>query len=309
MPSRFQLRGHSLEALRWQLFDTYGHRARIIRAERIQTGGLFGLGATTSFEVTVEVDGGPASNKPAHTRRRAAGPRPDARRRGLAELLADADDADSAGPGGPVRRTQVSTEKPGFDAILGRLTERIGTSLELSPAGSVEGPEPAPARPAVPRLAAAAGDLVVLVGLRDQPLRTAWSMAGALDGQAELRTSGNVRSNGVGHVLIDSAEVQKVQALAAVDGKPLLIAFSIGARGASSPQALSSLRPNQLWLVVDAAHKPEDTEAWVRQAAWHASPDALAVVGSTETATPETVNALGYPVGWVDGYPATSPEL
>lgn len=320
MPSRFQLRGHSIEGLRWQLFDSYGPRARIIRAERIQTGGLFGLGATTSFEVTVEVDGPPSLNAAGRSRRAGPSrPRPGARR-GLADLLADADGADDAGPSDSAL---VSTQKPDFDAILGRMAERIGDSAEALPVDdgtSEDGPSEVLSLEAlplgdgqdangVPQLCRAPGDLVVLVGRRDQPLRTAWAMAGAIDGGAELRTAGDFRSNGVGHVLIDSPEVKRVQALAAVDGKPLLIAFSIGDQGSSGPQALSSVRPNQLWLVVDAAHKPEDTQAWTRQASWHAVPDALAVLGAEDTATPETVNELGYPVGWVDGYPATSPEL
>ena len=319
MPSRFQLRGHSIEGLRWQLFDTYGSRARIIRAERIQTGGLFGLGATTTFEVTVEVDGRPASNTPSSSRGRPAveraSRRPAAARRGLADLLADADGADDAGPS---TRALVSTEKPDFDAILGRMAERIGDGPQVGAAqlaaqgaapGVAEAPETVEGVLGVPLLSRAPGDLIVLVGLRDQPLRTAWSMASTLAGGAELRTSGDHRSNGVGHVLIDSAEVKKSQALAAVDGKPLLIAFSVGTRGSSNPSALSSVRPNQLWLVVDAAHKPEDTQAWVRQVSWHTVPDALAVLGSADTATPETVNELGYPVGWVEGYPAASPVV
>lgn len=328
-----------MEGLRWQLFDTYGNRARIIRAERIQTGGLFGIGATTSFEVTVEVDGRPASRP--RVSRDAEGPRrrPGAARRGLAELLADADGADRAGPSAGPAAPVVSTQKPDFDEILGRMAERIGDDALARPAlesGPSEAPSlgapslgalplealplealPLEALPVgdgrdadgVPQLCTAPGDLVVLVGLRDHPLRTAWAMAGTVDGGAELRTAGDFRSNGVGHVLIDSPEVTRVQALAAVAGKPLLIAFSIGDQGSSGPQALSSVRPNQLWLVVDAAHKPDDTQAWVRQASWHAAPDAVAVLGSTDTATPGTVNQLGVPVGWVDGYPAASAEL
>ncbi|MGO4384496.1 hypothetical protein [Specibacter sp. RAF43] len=320
MPSQFQLRGHSLESLRWQLFDTYGSRARIIRAERVQTGGLFGLGAITSFEVTVEVDGRPASNDddPAPrglSRERGSRGRPSTRR-GLANLLADADDADRViAP----RQKTVSTQKPDFDAILDRMTERIGA---VAPGESVAGrvadlvaePDGAGAAmpggdPDVPRPSTQPGDLIVLVGLRDQPLRTAWSMMRALESGAELRTAGDYRQEGFDHVIIDSGEVKKVQALAAVDGKPLLIAFSIGQRRSSNPSILSSVRPDQVWLVVDAAHKPADTQAWVRQASWFSVPEALAVLGSADTATPETVNELGYPVGWVDGYQATSPVL
>jgi len=281
-----------MEALRWQLFDAYGSRARIIRAERVRTGGLFGVGASTSFEVTVEVDGPPAGER---ARRRHAAPSG-----GLADLLAGADGADSAAPSSG---TVVSTRKPDFDAILGRMAEGIGDAAGASAGRDTMGGS------GVPQLFAGAGDLILLVGLRGQPLHVAWRMAGTMDRGAELRTAGEHRSNGVGHVLVDSAEVKKAQALAAVDGKPLVVAHSLGARGSSSPSALASVRADQLWLVVDAAHKPEDTLAWVRQVGWYAAPDALAVLGTADTATPETVNGLGFPVGWVGGYPATSPVI
>ncbi len=286
-----------MEGLRWQLFDTYGPRARIIRAERIQTGGLFGLGATTSFEVTVEVDGAgtTAIAKDARAGTVLVRPQP---RRGLAGLLADADGADDAGAIGGSVVVPVNGGAPDFGAILDRMAGNVGDwPADLGPVADVPRPSTLP------------GDLVVLVGLADQPLRTAWTMIRARKGGAELRTAGEHRSDGTGHLLIDSPEVKKVQALAAVDAKPLIIAFSIGKRGSSSPSALAAVRADQLWLVVDAAHKPEDTQAWVRQVAWHAVPDALAVHGSTYTATPETVNELGCPVGWVDGYQSTSPVL
>lgn len=302
-----------MESLRWQIFERYGARARIIRAEKIQTGGLFGMGAVTSFEVTVEVDGRAAHMQRAETSSASVVRRPPTSRRGLADLLADADDGDSAKSSAAL---VVSTAKPDFDAVLGKVSAQLGvdsgsSSMEVfreinNRKGRRAGES---ILPETPRPSTIAGDLIVLVGLREQPLHVAWSMIGALEGGAELRTAGVHRSNGVGHVFIDSAEVKKAQALAAVDGKPLVIAFSVGARGSSSPTALASVVPNQLWLVVDALHKPEDTQVWTRQTAWYATPDALAVLGSTETATPETVNELGYPVGWVDGYQATSATL
>lgn len=325
MSSQFQLRGHSLEGLRWQLFEEYGAAARIVRAERIQTGGLFGLGATTSFEVLVEVDaepvlpagqgaaGGPA--RPA-VRRRPAPPR-----RSLGELLAAADRGDDARPSAaaradgaargvpvavPARVARDQAPEEHFAAILGKMTAAEETDAVVV-AVATGGAENAGA--AVPRPLAGPGDLILLAGRREHPLNAAWSMAAHLQGGAEVLTAGDHRHNGVSHVFLDSVEVQKARSAAAGAGRPLLIAFSFGQRGSSNLSMLASVRAQQLWLVVDAAHKPEDTQSWVGRACRYAVPDALAVIGVTDTATPESVNMLKIPVGWVDGRQAASSEL
>jgi len=360
-----------MESLQWQLLEKYGNRARIIKAERIQVGGLFGLGADTSFEVTVEVDGQPAP-VPALLPDAGAGKvisgkvvgaktgRSAKAWKGMSALLAQADSHD-----GPAKDLTLSTQKPDFDAILDRMSERVtlpapeddavdaqpaptrgsgrggrgrgrggnagavsadpvaGLVADLAgppveetpdlaadllrpPAGEVAVPESS-----VPSPSTRAGDLIVLVGLRDQPLAVARTMMRELKrgAGAELRTAGDHRVEDVPHVIVDSGEVKKAQALAAVANRPLLVAFSLGGRTSSSPSVLSSVRPDQLWLVADAAHKADDTAAWVRQIAWFTAPDAVAVVGSRDTATPETINDLGYPIGWVDGQQAFATEF
>jgi hypothetical protein len=311
VPSQFQLRGHSMEGLRWQLFESYGPAARIIRAERIQTGGLFGIGATTTYEVVVEVDADPALHKAANDRVGSFGVasvrRSGASRRNLRDLLAEADRADDARPSGAVRAIDA---KPDFDAILGKMVREDADDTGASVTGADKEEESAgPRVKATPRPSTTPGDLIILAGMRDQPLYTAWSMISQLQDGAELLTAGDHRYNGVSHVFLDSVEVKKAQTLAAGGGRPLLIAFSFGQRGASKLSMLASVRPNQLWLVVDAAHKPEDTASWVRRACRYSVPDALAVQGTTDTATPESVNALKVPVGWVDGHQSTSSEL
>lgn len=332
MSSQFQLRGHSLEGLRWQLFEQYGAAARIVRAEKIQTGGLFGLGATTSYEVLVELDAEPVQASGQGTAggpaRPAASRRPAAPRRSLSELLAAADQGDDARPsaadrsggartdsarggsarGVPVGVVRDQSPEADFAAILDQLTAGAGDGLPSAAVAS-GGEEVAVPGPAVPRPLAGPGDLVLLAGRRAQPLNAAWSMAKQLQGGAEVLTAGDHRHNGVSHVFLDSVEVKKARSAAEAAGRPLLIAFSFGQRGSSNLSMLASVRAQQLWLVVDAAHKPEDTQSWVGRACRYAVPDALAVVGVTDTATPESVNALKIPVGWVDGRQAASSEL
>ena len=55
VPSRFQLRGDSLEGIEWRLFNSHGNRARIISAERVTEGGIAGFFARHFYEVTVEL--------------------------------------------------------------------------------------------------------------------------------------------------------------------------------------------------------------------------------------------------------------
>lgn len=361
MPSRFRVRGATLEGLKWRLQDQYGSRARIISAERIQVGGLFGLGASTSYEVEVEVDGGPVAP---HTGAgipgvygggsgagvSGAGPAvpPLPSRRGISALLAEADRLELAGsagssptvpsglgapsgsagaaasgspgtalPGTALSRTALArTASPGSAAAIEALRlprvdplstqspvfEQVLAAMEDKLEDETTG---------VPRLAAGPGDLVVLAGLRDAPLNVARSMARSL-GRApgvELRTAGEHRAGGVEHVILDGGGLRQAQALAAVAGKPVVVAFSVGNPTPSNPFLLSGITPDQVWAVVDAAHKPEDTQSWVRQVAWFTDIDALAVYGAADTATPETVNELGYPVGWLDGHRATAPTL
>ena len=319
MPSQFQLRGPSLAALKWQLLNEYGQRARIIRAERIQVGGLFGIGAQTSFEVSVEVDGPPApragaAQLPGGSGRRRA---PSPSWPGLSALLAEADAAD--GPNAPAAKAgaqksvvkELEAPKSSFEAVLAKLAD-AGEAAEPAwePQGNSGIEEPGRGD-GILRPSTGAGDLILVLGRRGEPLAVASSMARELKrgGGAELRTAGDHRVEGIDHVLIDRPGVQRAQALAAVANKPLLIAFSLGDRTSSKPDILSSVKPDQVWLVVDAAHKPADTQAWVRQASWFVTPDALAVVGANDTTTPETVNELGIPVGWLDGRAATSATL
>lgn len=77
----------------------------------------------------------------------------------------------------------------------------------------------------------------------------------------------------------------------AVDGLPLVgLARELGA--------------DQVWLVVDARHKADETADWVAVACAQLPVDALAVVGARETRSASSINSLGIPVGWVDGSPA-----
>ncbi len=58
---------------------------------------------------------------------------------------------------------------------------------------------------------------------------------------------------------------------------------------------------------MDAGRKQEDTARWVSLLRARLEVAAVAVVGAADTASPETVEALGLPVGWIDARAATRP--
>jgi len=257
----------------------------------------------------------------------------------IAALLAEADAAEltfqrSGTPG-------VSTESPGFADLL----DQLGSGLRPQPAEGQ--PVPAPAAPAdrrpapVSRLAAVpdpvsrpaavpepvsrpaavpepalapvpvpldgTGDLVVLAGLGDDALDVALAMSLAAGG-ADVRTAGQLSA--YGHLHLDGRQSATAARARAVETEQtVLAAFGLGtARNAAARiQGIAALQPDQVWVVVDAGRKPEDTARWVGLLQSRLQVTAVAVVGAADTATPESVEALGLPVGWIDGLPVSRP--
>ncbi|QDY89191.1 hypothetical protein E7Y32_02390 [Arthrobacter sp. UKPF54-2] len=251
----------------------------------------------------------------------------------IAALLAEADAAEltlhrTAGPG-------VSTESPGFAELLDQLGSglrppapepaRSGARVPAHPgSGGAEPPAPAPGPPVPPspsptaRAAApvremppvplgGTGDLVVLVGLDDDALDTALAMSIAAGG-ADVRTAGELSA--YGHLHLDGRQSATAARAHAVETEQtVLAAFGLGKgrHTLARLQAIAALSPDQLWVVVDAGRKHEDTARWVGLLRARLDVAAVAVVGAADTATPESVDDLGLPVGWIDGRPATRP--
>lgn len=244
----------------------------------------------------------------------------------IAALLAEADAAEltlhrTAGPG-------VSTESPGFAELLDQLgsglrpqaaepapvaSARPGDGVGERPATSPSQAAPpssraaAPARETVPVPLSGTGDLVVLVGLDDDALDTALAMSIAAGG-ADVRTAGELSA--YGHLHLDGRQSATAARAHAVETEQtVLAAFGLGkARNTLARlQAIAALSPDQLWVVVDAGRKHEDSARWVGLLRARLDVAAVAVVGAADTATPESVGALGLPVGWIDGRPATRP--
>ncbi|WP_426976135.1 hypothetical protein ACQCSU_15375 [Pseudarthrobacter sp. O4] len=215
--------------------------------------------------------------------------------------------------------TGVSTESPDFAELL----EQLGAGLSAPAAGTADVPVPrvpvspvpgpddgtsaAPAQPreTVPVPLSGVGDLVVLVGLGEDALDAALAMSMAAGG-ADVRTAGKLSA--YGHLHVDGRQsATAARAHAVLTDQTVLVAFGLGkARDAVARlQSVAAISADQLWVVVDAGRKHEDTARWVSVLASQLNVSAVAVVGAAETATPETVHGLGLPVGWADSGQAT----
>jgi len=305
--------------LKAKVLAEHGPRARIIAAEKVTIGGIGGFLARHHYEVTVEL--------PQRGRRAAPVEADLPSRAGIGALLASAEEAENnLRPGAPIL-PDVSTGSNAFAELMADLSQNTGAPArpagpvpfafpQLSPAAHDGGaaPDRAAARPGqeVPVPLVGAGDLVIVVGLGQDPMLVCESMAAAAGFSAQaLRAGGGVDGSGVGRAG-DRRAVATARAAGVLAGHPVFLAYGIG-RGVSElarhTTLIAALAPDQLWVAVDAGRKPEDTAAWVGAVRGAAEVQALAVEGLEGTATPQSVNSLGLPVGWLDGAPAPASVL
>ncbi|HKU28972.1 MAG TPA: hypothetical protein VJQ60_00665 [Arthrobacter sp.] len=311
MPKQFRLKGPSLDAIREKAEKQYGTGARIVSAEKVTNPGIAGLFVANRFEATVEVaevvpgpaPGGDAERSTAIWLDGAThalhGP-------AIAALLeqADAAELDLHRPA-----TAVSTASPDFAGLLEQLGKELTNEHAPSAPLPLSASRPVPVQIPVPVPRVGSGNLIILLGLGDDAMGPALEMSIA-GGGFDVRTAGSLTAFGHLHVGgKQGATAARAQAVHA--GQTVLVAYGLGGPRDAAAQAseIAGLAPDQLWLAADARRKAEDTEAWVRAltaalGVEGLSVEALAVFGTAETSTPETVNALGLPVGWVDGKPA-----
>ncbi len=303
---QFLLEGRSLEELTREATELYGAEARIVRADRVLDPGVAGFLGRRHLEVMVEVpdthDGEPSpGGSGGATGRAHPGTRAHALsdRAGILALLDNADsdeddvNADLVDRSAPVAvAPDLSTESSELTELLARLgQDRAGR--------------------AVPAPLSAPGDLVLVVGIGDSAHQVAASM---------VAISGEVPGGGPGWVAYGTGppgssgrprlggrwDAVQARALAVEVGAAVLVDCDLGSPMVGLPHldGAASLGADQVWVVVDARHKPEDTRAWVDRVRSLTDIDALAVIGAGESHSPHTVNGLRVPVGWVDGLPA-----
>ncbi|WP_349899742.1 hypothetical protein [Parafrigoribacterium soli] len=321
-PRLLQLDGTSLEELKAKVLAEHGTRARVISVETITTGGIGGFFGHRHYEMTVEVQDGqdaplhygqvhdaptpasrptppastarPATTSPAPAPRKpsAAAAPPKPVKTGLDALLDDADGEDTVSYQQPDDGFPVSTSSREFANILDELESVTATPIIR------ETPRPLP----VPTLLSSQGDLVIVVGLGSEALPVAKAMATAV-GRAEVATSGALDAPGLARVA-DRRDALLARARGVERRETLFVAVGIssgGVHASSQATAIAQLRADQVWAVVDASRKPEDTARWVRKLSSVVQLDAVIGTQRDATLTPETVATLGLPVSWEYG--------
>jgi len=291
-PSRYQVEADSIEELNARILDEYGPDAAVVATTVTTSGGLQGFFATRKFHATVELADG--SSGDAHVFDLPA-------RAGIAALLDQADHADEVAHLGeltridePVRGAEsdwkVSTSTVDFAAILADLTLNTApSSPAIAPPAT---PSPLPLR--------GAGDLVVFIGLGDDSLAVAQTVAAGV-GASVLRVGGTIDRPGLARI-DDRRGAIAARAEGVRLGNGVVMAFGLPRRGptAESVSELESLNADQFWVAVDAGRKPEDTVRWVRAVANVVPLTAVMSWAPDETSTPHSVSQLGLPVGWVE---------
>lgn len=288
--SRSTLRGTDLAALQAQVFEEYGPTARIVSAERVTQGGIGGMLARKYFEVTVETDDDDELLRPAS----ALVPAWPQNRVGIAALLdlaEAAEDTPRALPTPPAPDTATD-----FDAVLARMASTTGLPAQQPVASETPGVVPIPDH--------SPGDLILVVGLGDDALRVAHSLA-------RIGIASDVRVGGILTVsasdpVVDRRSALGARAEAVNAGRAVIVAVGLSpdvdTMSSETLRALlGPLGSDWVWAVVDVSRKPQDTARWVDGLRGAVGVDALAVVGSEFTATPHTASMLNVPVGWADG--------
>jgi hypothetical protein len=207
-----------------------------------------------------------------------------------AEAASRATPVGFADPGPRTEPPTISTQSRRFAEVLN------GVQAELGPA-KPPAPETIRIAPALSRLA---GDLVVIAGLGSDAAAVADALAHSrgpyLRGVGgDLTGSGARADDRRGAIGLRAAGVER--------GLPALVAFGLGPGGSSlksAVEALRSLAPDQVWVVVDVSRKPEDTVRWVTAVRAAVPVDAMAVISGAFTTSANSAAALGLPEGWSD---------
>jgi hypothetical protein len=281
---RFRLDPAPLDRIAETVRERYGVAATVVATEEVRVGGIGGFFARRFLDVVVDV---PDPARPAEWT---------AHRRGaFDDLVERADKADRREL--PIDASAVpplSTESDVFSGVLEDLQRYASPNAPVATATRRK------ARPVV--LLKAPGDLVVIAGIGEDAMAVARSISGQRGGPEIVPGGAQYAAPGSPKV-VDHKTAFSARARGVENGRATIVAYSIepgDARLAAHAAALAAIRPDQLWLAVDASRKPEDTAAWVGAVCTVVSVQALAVLRTAWTSTPETVRALGLPEGWSD---------
>jgi hypothetical protein len=142
VPTQLQLEGADLESLLTRVKTELGHSARIVRAEKVRTGGIAGFFAKQRFEISVEVGDEPTQAPAAAP---APAPAPPASLLELADRISDTENAELS-VRERVEATTVPVAAPSgrtFAAVLAGFDSTTGISPTSIPPVPTTAPVPA----------------------------------------------------------------------------------------------------------------------------------------------------------------------
>jgi hypothetical protein len=291
---RLQLEGTSLSDLQAQVLAEHGTTATIVKVEKVTVGGIRGFFARRHYELIVEITQQPDARPDAVLPELIADALLDLPARvGIAALLeqAEEDEGDlngirdsgpkigvgktdtrpGAGAGGSASADGVSTRSDTFASILADLA-----SMTAEPVPKVVTPDS-------PRALQGAGDLVVVVGMGEDPYVVADTLANTA-GSRMVSVAGDLSIDGAQRV-DDRRAALTARVHGVRSGQSVFVAVGLGdgtagdaalrARGV----AIEQMHPDQVWAAVDVGRPPDDTAAWLQAIGAVVTVDAVAMVG------------------------------
>jgi hypothetical protein len=284
----------TVDNLREKVVLEYGSLSSIVGPIRqILSSQMFGIGKTTTFECDVEIE---ETKKP--FRLNLLG-----RERTIDLIYDEEEEKEETGemileePSAP-----VPASKSFFQETLAQLEEEIS----LSDTPRISGPKIAKKRrDRVPVVATMPGNIVIVAGVGTDSMQIA-NQFSAYYGSSKICTGGEI-ATGIGS-LVDRRSALAARTLATDEGRFVIVAFGI-IPGRDYTEELQMLDATQVWAAVDASRKTDDTRVWVALLDEATDVDALAVVGTTATQTPASVNELDIPIGWIEDEPALEPKM
>lgn len=166
--------------------------------------------------------------------------------------------------------------------------------------------------PSAPQPPRTAGSVLVVLGADDDADAAATLLAERLRLPAEaVRLAGapTGRGRGRGRTPGRMSSAEQVAAWrtgASAAEHPWVVALTVGADPEDREFARSLLAAcdaDDVWAVLDARTRTADARRWLRSVTSRV--DAVAMRGLLDTAEPGAALALGVPVAWIDGVPAT----
>jgi hypothetical protein len=143
-----------------------------------------------------------------------------------------------------------------------------------------------------------AGDLLLLVGIGEDPMRVAKGLRDRMQ-KGYVCDGGSIEGNTRRRV-DDRRGAVAARAYGVRSDQPVIVAYGVapGPMAESELQQLLSIDSDQAWLVVDAERAPEETLEWTGRLRGRLQVDAVASLRAQRGVRNEALAAIGLPEAW-----------